>query len=62
MQRLFLGSAFTREKLNSRSTVVIDPVDLATDEDPDPTVGPFSSVGQQEGNEQSQTCKSETHA
>lgn len=42
---------------DSRSPVVVNAVDLAADEDADPAVAPLVSVGQQEGNEQSQTCK-----
>jgi len=36
---------------------VVDPVDLSTDEDSDPAVAPFTPVGQQVGNQQSQTCQ-----
>lgn len=35
---------------------MIDAVDLAANEDADATVGPLASVGEQEGNEQSQAC------
>lgn len=42
---------------DSRSAVVVDPVDLSTDEDPDPAVSPFAPVGQQVGDQQSQTCR-----
>lgn len=62
----YSASAFSRDYhprwLHSRSAVVIDAVDLATDKDPDPAVAPFASVGQQEGDEQSQTCGCKTHA
>lgn len=36
---------------------MVDAVDLPADEDADPTVAPLAPVGQQEGNQQSQTCK-----
>lgn len=36
---------------------MVDAVDLPTDEDADPAVAPLAPVGQQEGNQQSQTCK-----
>lgn len=42
---------------DSRSSVVVDAVDLAANEDADPAVAPLAPVGQQEWNEQSQTCK-----
>lgn len=36
---------------------MVDAVDLPADEDADPAVAPLAPVGQQEGNQQSQTCK-----
>lgn len=36
---------------------MVDAVDFPTDEDADPAVAPFTTVGQQVGNEQSQTCR-----
>lgn len=36
---------------------MVDAVDLAANEDADPAVTPLAPVGQQEWNEQSQTCK-----
>lgn len=36
---------------------MVDAIDLPTNEDTDPTVAPLAPVGQQEGNQQSQTCK-----
>lgn len=41
----------------SHSAVVVDAVDLSTDEDPDPAVAPLTPVGQQVGDQQSQTCR-----
>lgn len=41
----------------SRSTVVVNPVNLSTDEDSDPAVAPLAPGGQQVWNQQSQTCK-----
>lgn len=43
--------------VDSRSAVVVDAVDLPADEDADPAVAPLAPVGQQEGNQQSQTCR-----
>lgn len=43
----------------SRSAVVVDAVDLPTDEDSDPAVAPLTPVGQQVGDQQSQTCKTQ---
>ncbi len=36
---------------------MINAVDLSADEDADSAVAPLTPVGQQEGNQQSQTCK-----
>lgn len=36
---------------------MVDTVDFSTDEDANPAVAPFTTVGQQVGNEQSQTCR-----
>lgn len=40
---------------DSRSAVVVDAVDFPADEDADPAVTPLVPIGQQEGNQQSQT-------
>lgn len=42
---------------DSHSAVVVNAVDFPTDEDADPAIAPFTPVGQQVGNEQSQTCR-----
>lgn len=47
--------------MDSHSAVVVDAVDLSADEDADPAVAPLAPVGQQVGNQQSQTCE-RTHA
>lgn len=46
-----------RTDVGSRSTVVIDSVDLSTDEDSDPAVAPLAPGGQQIRDQQSQTYK-----
>lgn len=47
---------------DSRSPVVVNAIDFAANEDANPAVAPLAPVGQQEGNQQSQTCKdTQTH-
>ena len=43
--------------VDSHSAVVVDAVDFPADEDSDPAVAPFASVGQQVGNQQRQACR-----
>lgn len=45
------------EHVGSRSTIVVDSVNLSTDEDSDPAVAPLAPGGQQIWDQQSQTYK-----
>lgn len=46
---------------DSRSPIMVNAVDFAADKDAYPAVTPLVSVGQQEGDEQGQTCR-HTHS
>lgn len=46
-----------QQLLDSRSAVVVDSIDLPADEDADSAPVPLAPIGQQEGNQQSQTCR-----
>ena len=43
--------------LDSRSPVVVDAVDLSTNENTDPAVAPLLLIGQQVWNQQCETCR-----